>query len=122
MWVPLIENNEHIAPGADYFVKKHIDALLNQSKNIDTVLLACTHYPLMTEKIKKILPLHIQLLSQGEIVAISLADYLYRHPEMEDQCTKNAEYSFFTTDSVVDFDNHASIFFGQTLHSNHVSL
>jgi glutamate racemase len=122
MWVPLIENNEHTGPGAGYFVKKHLDSLLSQAENIDTILLACTHYPLLTDTIKKFLPAHIQLLSQGEIVADSLADYLQRHPEIANQCTRNAEYSFYTTDSVSDFDNHASIFFGQTVKSEHVSL
>ena len=122
MWVPLIENNEHTGPGADYFVRKHIDALLQKASRIDTVLLACTHYPLLTDTIRKFLPSSIHLLSQGEIVAASLADYLIRHPEIEAQCTKNAEYSFFTTDSAEDFDNKAGIFFGTSVKSKHVSL
>lgn len=123
MWVPLIENNEHTGEGADYFVKKHIDSLLNKSdKKIDTVLLACTHYPLLLNTIKKFLPSRIQVLSQGEIVADSLADYLQRHPEIESKCTKNAEYHFYTTDSTEDFDNHASIFFGQPVKSEHASF
>ncbi|MBC7830236.1 MAG: glutamate racemase [Chitinophagaceae bacterium] len=122
MWVPLIENNEHTGPGADYFVKKHIDSLLSKSGDIDTVLLACTHYPLLTNTIRKFLPSDIQLLSQGEIVADSLADYLQRHPEMEKKCTKNAEYAFCTTDSAIDFDNHARIFFGESVRSAHVII
>jgi glutamate racemase len=122
MWVPLIENNEHTGKGAEYFVKKHIDSLFSKSDNIDTVLLACTHYPLLIDTIKRFLPPNIQVLSQGEIVANSLADYLQRHPEIEKQCSKNAEYSFYTTDSVEDFDDHASIFFGQPVKSAHVSL
>lgn len=122
MWVPLVENNEHTGPGADYFVKKHIESLLGKSGSIDTVLLACTHYPLLTDTIKKFLPSHIQLLSQGEVVANSVADYLQRHPEIESQCTKKAEYAFHTTDSVADFDSHASIFFGQPVRSEHVTL
>ena len=122
MWVPLVENNEHTGPGANYFVRKHINSLLGKSPEIDTVLLACTHYPLLTDTIRKFLPLHIELLSQGEIVANSLADYLIRHPEIESQCTMGADYSFFTTDSVQDFDNHASIFFGESVESQHVSI
>ena len=122
MWVPLIENNEHNGAGAGYFVKKHIDSLLDKSDKIDTVLLACTHYPLLINPIKKFLPQGIQVLSQGEIVADSLADYLKRHPEIEKLCTKQSEYRFYTTDSVEDFDNHASIFFGQPVKSAHVSL
>ena len=122
MWVPLIENNEHTGPGADYFVRKNIESLIAKSSKIDTVLLACTHYPLLIATIRKFLPLHIELLSQGEIVANSLADYLMRHPEIESQCTKQGDYSFFTTDSVQDFDNHASVFFGEPVQSQHVSL
>lgn len=122
MWVPLIENNEHNGPGAAYFVKKHIDSLLDKSDEIDTVLLACTHYPLLINSIKEFLPHGIQVLSQGEIVADSLADYLNRHPEIEKLCTKQSEYRFYTTDSVEDFDNHASIFFGQPVKSAHVNL
>lgn len=122
MWVPLIESNEHTGPGAEYFVKKHIDSLLNKSNNIDTVLLACTHYPLLAGTIRKFLPTGVQLISQGEIVAKSLADYLLRHPELESQCSKSGEYLFFTTDSTEDFDNHASIFFGKSIKSRHASL
>lgn len=122
MWVPLIENNEHTGPGADYFVGKYVDTLLRKASNIDTVLLACTHYPLLINSIRRFLPPHINLLSQGEIVATSLADYLKRHPEIERQCTKNTEYRFYTTDSSDDFDNKASIFFGEAVKSIHVSL
>ena len=122
MWVPLIENNEHNGAGADYFVEKHINSLLEKSGRIDSVLLACTHYPLLIESIKKFLPSDIQVLSQGEIVADSLVDYLKRHPEIENLCTKQSEYRFRTTDSVEDFDNHATLFFGQRVKSEHVSL
>lgn len=122
MWVPLIENHEHTGPGADYFVEKHIHALLQVAPAIDTILLACTHYPLLADTIKKYLPQHIKLVSQGEIVADSLADYLKRHPEIDNQCTKNADYGFYTTDLPADFDNHASIFFGEPVRSIHASL
>jgi glutamate racemase len=122
MWVPLIENNEHTGPGADYFVRKHIESLLSKSAKIDTVLLACTHYPLLTDTIRKFLPVNIELLSQGEIVADSLADYLNRHPEIESQCSKQGDYAFFTTDSVEDFDNHASIFFGEPVQSQYALI
>ena len=122
MWVPLVENNEHTGDGAAYFVKKHIHSLLSKSGKIDTVLLACTHYPLLMDTINQFLPAHIKLLSQGEIVARSLAEYLERHPEIEKMCTKNRHYRFFTTDSTEDFDSHASIFFGQPVKSSHASL
>ena len=122
MWVPLIENNEHNGAGAEYFVKKHINSLLEKSDRIDTVLLACTHYPLLIKSIKKFLPSGIQVLSQGEIVADSLVDYLKRHPEIESLCSKRSEYRFCTTDSVEDFDNHATLFFGRKIKSEHVNL
>ena len=122
LWVPLIENNEHDKPGADYFVKGYIHQLLAQSGEIDTVVLGCTHYPLLKEKIAAALPAGSTLISQGEIVAESLADYLQRHPEMERRLSKGRQVRFYTTDSTEDFDNHASIFYGQQLRSNHVIL
>jgi len=120
MWVPLIENNEYDKPGADYFVKKHLDHILQASGQIDTILLACTHYPLLINKIKQFVPANIRVVSQGEIVAQSLAQYLEKHPKMAEKCSKNGEISFFTTDSTVDFDNHAAIFFGQPVASKHL--
>jgi glutamate racemase len=122
MWVPLVENNEYNNEGADYFVEKDINKLLSKSADIDTILLACTHYPLLKEKIRQFLPPGINLLSQGEIVAESLADYLVRHPEMEERCSKNSRLRFFTTDSPDDFDAHAGIFFGKPVISSHVDI
>ena len=122
MWVPLIENNEHDGPGADYFVKKHVQTLLGQSSQIDTILLACTHYPLLSDAIRRHLPANTRLVSQGEIVAASLADYLHRHPEIEAICTKGGQYRFFTTDSAEDFNNHATTFFGTPVQSEQVTL
>jgi glutamate racemase len=123
LWVPLIENNEHDKPGSDYFVKTYTDQLMTQSPQIDTVLLACTHYPLLKEKIAACLPAGSQLISQGEIVAASLADYLQRHPEIEDRISRSgASPRFYTTDSTEDFDNHAGIFYGKFLRSSHVLL
>ncbi|WP_462249582.1 glutamate racemase [Ferruginibacter sp.] len=122
MWVPLIENNEYQSAGADYFVKKDIDKLLSQSPGIDTILLACTHYPLLIEKIKQFAPQGMQVLSQGKIVADSLQEYLSRHPEMEAKCSKNGQISFFTTDSTEDFDSHATNFYGKEIKSTHLSL
>jgi glutamate racemase len=122
LWVPLVENNEHDKPGADYFVKEYMDQLLAQSPDIDAVLLACTHYPLMRDKIARHLPPGSELIVQGEIVAASLADYLHRHPEIESRCSKNGQLRFFTTDSAEDFDSHASIFYGKPLQSAHIVL
>jgi glutamate racemase len=117
MWVPLIENNEHLGPGADYFIKKYINALLAQAANIDTLVLACTHYPLLAGRIEKVLPRPIQLLAQGSIVAESLVDYLLRHPEVESLCSQNGTRQFFTTESASDFEVKASIFFGEPVRN-----
>jgi glutamate racemase len=122
MWVPLIENNEYNTSGADYFVQKDINQLLAQNKDIDTILLACTHYPLLMNKIQQVSPPGITILSQGKIVASSFADYLRRHPQMEAQCSKNSQISFFTTDSSDDFDTHAAIFYGKPVKSTHVAI
>lgn len=122
MWVPLVENNEYANPGADFFIRKNIDQLLAQSGNIDTILLACTHYPLLMEKIRKAVPGGVSILSQGEIVAQSLETYLGNHPEIAEKCSKNGQISFFTTDSPADFDEHAAIFYGKPVKSKHLSL
>ena len=122
MWVPLIENNEYNLPGADYFIEKNIRLLLSQSPGIDTILLACTHYPLLVNKLKLFIPPGTTILSQGEIVANSLIDYLERHPQLEQKCAKNGKLVFYTTDSAEDFDNHGGIFFGQPVISTHLEL
>lgn len=122
IWVPLVENYEYESPGADYFIKKDIDALLSKAPELDTVLLACTHYPLLEEKIKKYLPKNVELISQGKIVAASLESYLSRHPEVEEKCSKNGEIQFYTTDSEKDFDKHSAIFFGKPVVSKHIDL
>jgi glutamate racemase len=120
MWVPLVENNEHQTEGADYFIRKHIDSILSKDKGIDTLLLACTHYPLLKKKIETYLPSNVKLLSQGEIVADSLKDYLNRHPEIETRIMKQGKRIFYTTDSPQDFDNKATIFFGEKVQSRHL--
>lgn len=122
LWVPLVENNEYESDGADFFIKKDIEALLNNSPDIDAILLACTHYPLLLKKIKKYLPAGIKVISQGAIVAKSLEDYLHRHPEIDEKCSKNGHLQFFTTDSPQDFDIHSEIFFGKKVNSIHIDL
>jgi glutamate racemase len=122
LWVPLIENNEHLGAGADYFVKKYADELLQQSSQIDTVLLACTHYPLLMEKLKTCFPSSIQLIAQGEIVADSLVKYLGNHPEIDERCSKKHQLSFYTTDDNLDFDRHAGYFYGDKVKSERLFL
>jgi glutamate racemase len=122
MWVPLIENGEFNNPGADYFVEKYLQELLAQSDQIDTILLACTHYPLLIKKITSHLQPGITLVSQGAIVAKSLLQYLENHPNMANAISKTGDLQFFTTDSTADFDNHASLFFGKEVKSQHIFL
>lgn len=119
IWVPLIENNEYQDEGADFFIKKYLDLLKEKDEKIDTILLACTHYPLLVDKIKKYAS-GITLVSQGEIVAKSLADYLQKHPEVEENCSKNGLRSYYTTDDTVDFDSHAINFIGEVIKSEQV--
>ncbi|HEY4196579.1 MAG TPA: glutamate racemase [Mucilaginibacter sp.] len=123
LWVPLVENGEHDKPGADYFIKKYLDQVMAQSGQIDTILLACTHYPLLQEKIEAHLPAHIKVVPQGDIVAKSLVDYLERHPEMEQKLSRGDTRQFFTTsDDTADFDHHASIFLGASVRSEFIPL
>lgn len=117
MWVPLIENNEHESEGADYFVKKYIDELLEQSPAIDTILLACTHYPLLAPKIEEVISEQVKLVAQGEIVASSLVDYLARHSEIENLLAKDAQQTFYTSGDTQMFNAHASVFLGATLEA-----
>jgi len=117
MWVPLIENNEYLSAGADYFVKKYVNELMDQAPGIDSILLGCTHYPLLADKIAQHIPKGVSIVSQGEIVATSLQDYLHRHPEMEKACSKGGSRRFLTTDDPTAFDEHASIFFGSEIRS-----
>ena len=122
LWVPLIENNEYDTEGADYFIKNGINALMDQSKKIDTILLACTHYPLLLKKIQKFAPAGINIISQGEIIAGSLSHYLLRHPEIEEKCSKTSHIDFYTTDSEEDFNRHSTVFFGRPLKSKHINI
>jgi glutamate racemase len=117
MWVPIIENAEHLSAGADFFVKEYIQDLLQKSNEIDCVLLACTHYPLLIPKITQHLPKHIKVISQGEIVANSLVDYLNRHPELADKLDKNYKRAFYTSGDVSVFDERASMFMGEQIVS-----
>jgi len=122
MWVPLIENNEQDSPGADLFVERHISNLLHRSPGIDTILLGCTHYPLLMDKIRAHTPADVRIIAQGEIVASSLADYLRRHPVQEMLCSRGGQRRFFTTDSAGEFDRQAGAFFGQPVQSTHITL
>lgn len=117
MWVPLVENNEGGGDGADYFVKQNIDRLLARDPLIDTVVLGCTHYPLLREKIARYLPPGIEIVSQGKIVAESLAEYLKRHPEIAAQCGRNSQSEFYTSEKAAVFDRLATLFYGREIRS-----
>lgn len=120
--VPLIENNEFDTLGAQYFIEKYVQDLMHHSDAIDTVLLGCTHYPLILNQIKAVLPPGVNVISQGNIVANSLQNYLSRHETMEGRLSKNGAMKFYTTDSTEDFDRHSAIFFGEEVHSCHLDL
>jgi glutamate racemase len=121
-WVSLIENNQINTPEADYFVKQHLDIIFSKDKNIDTLLLACTHYPLLIEKIKLHTPENISIISQGDIVANSLKEYLNRHPQISSACSKNGTRKFYTTGDITDFNSHASLFFGTQINAEKTDL
>ena len=122
MWVPLVENNEFDSPGADYFVRKHLEHILAADPEIDTLVLGCTHYPLLIEKIKAFLPEGITLFSQGEYVAASLTDYLRRHPEMDIRFTKQGNCRFLTTESAAKFSDAASVFLNHPVEVEQIRL
>ena len=122
MWVPLVETNEHNSDGADFFVKRHIDNLLARDNEIDTIILGCTHYPMLLDKIRKYTPEGITLLTQGAAVAASLKDYLNRHPEMDNLCTKGGETIFCTTEADGKFGDQASLFLQQPIDVKTVTL
>ena len=129
MWVPIVENAEFQSPGADYFVKKYLQEILEKDPQIDTLLLACTHYPLLRPKIEQALaeltadnPHSISLLSQGDRVAESLKDYLIRHPELEKQCSKSGTCNYLTTESESKFAQSAVIFMGEDICVRHIEL
>ena len=122
MWVPLVENNEFNSPGADFFVKKHLDHILSLDPEIDTLVLGCTHYPLLIDKIKQYLPSGITVFAQGEYVAESLKDYLNRHPEMDSRLTHQGKCRFLTTESAGKFSEAASVFLNDPIEVEQISI
>lgn len=110
LWVPLIENNEYDTPGADYFVKKRLDAIMRKDPKIDSIILGCTHYPLLLDKILKHTPRGVRIIPQGEYVAASLKSYLERHPEIDARCTKHGTCHYLTTENKDKFAESAKIF------------
>lgn len=126
MWVPLIENGEGGSDGADYFVRQEIYRLLDKDPAIDTIILACTHYPILLDKIKRYVPEHIKLLTQGEIVANSLVDYLHRHTEMESRLHKSGDKqgrcTYLTSENSIKFSTMASLFLGNPVTATTIEI
>ena len=122
MWVPLIEAGEHNDAGADWFVEKYVSELLKKDPLIDRIILGCTHYPLLLNKIKKVVPPHVRLIAQGDIVADSLADYLRRHTDLESCLSKGSSCHFLTTEHPDKFCRSASVFLAEPVTAQHVEL
>lgn len=122
MWVPLVENNEAQGEGADYFIRKYIDLLLRKDALIDTVILGCTHYPILLPKIRQYIPPHIRIIAQGEYVAASLKDYMNRHPEMDAKCTRGGNCTFYTTEAEEKFIESASTFLQQQISVKRITI
>lgn len=122
MWVPLVENNEANGEGTDFFIRKYINNLLAKDGQIDTIILGCTHYPLLLPKIQQFVPQSMKVVAQGEYVAASLKDYLYRHPEMDRKCTRGGSCSFCTTEAEDKFIESASTFLNQDITVQRISL
>lgn len=122
LWVPLVENGKQNSKEADEEVKKHMDVLMSRSPKIDTIILGCTHYPLLIDTIKKFVPENVKLITQGEIVAKGLKDYLKRHPEMDAKCSRNSSLEFFTTGDAAGFDAKGTVFFGKEIKSKQLRL
>jgi glutamate racemase len=122
MWVPLVENYEFDSPGADYFVKKRINNLLRNDNEIDAIILGCTHYPLLINKILKYVPAGVKIIPQGEYVANSLKDYFVRHPEMEQKCTRGGKCLYMTTESPEKFKESAQVFLHEQVEVSHIDL
>ncbi len=122
MWVPLVENEEYDSPGADYFVRERIDSLLSRDPLIDTVILGCTHYPLLIGKIRQYMPHCVRIVEQGKYVAESLKEYLMRHTEMNERITTQGSVRFLTTEQAEVFQTKATIFMGEPLQAERVQL
>lgn len=122
MWVPLVENGEADSPGTDFFVRKHLESILRHDESIDTILLACTHYPLLKEKIRRLLTPSINIVTQGEIVAKSLENYLERHPTMRQRLSQGGVVEYTTTERPIKFAEKASIFLQEAIEAQQVTI
>jgi glutamate racemase len=122
MWVPLVENGEADKDGADYFIRQHLDAILQRDPAIDTLVLGCTHYPLLIDKIRKQIPAHVKIITQGKYVAAGLKNYLFRHPEINERCSTHHSCCFLTTESEEKFAGMASLFLKGEIQAERITL
>jgi len=122
MWVPIVENNEIGTEGAEFFIQRHIRNILAKDSEMDTLVLGCTHYPLLINTIREYVPAHINILQQGELTADKLHEYLQRHPEIKNRLSKNGQIEFQTTESAANFEEKATLFVGQKVNAVHVHL
>ena len=122
LWVSLVENNEALGDGTDYFIRKYINELLAKDREIDTAILGCTHYPILLPKIQQYLPAGITIVSQGQLVADSLKDYLHRHPEIDIKCTRGGKCTYYTTEAEEKFIESASIFLNEAITVRRIEL
>ena len=122
LWAGIVEAGESESEGAEYFVRKRITQLLDKDPLIDTIILGCTHYPLLMNAIRKTTPQGIRIVEQGEYVAASLENYLHRHPEMDARCSKGGTVNYFTTESPERFKECAAVFLHEDIHVEHIDL
>jgi len=122
LWVPLVENGEYASEGAAFFVKQNLDNLFQKDPEIDTLILGCTHYPLLLPLIRRFVPRGVRIISQGEYVSESLSSYLMRHPKMSERCSRNGKCSYLTTESTEKFEENASVFVKHQVKAMHVKL
>ena len=122
LWVSLVENNEALGDGTDYFIRKYINELLAKDREIDTAILGCTHYPILLPKLQQYMPAGITIVSQGQLVADSLKDYLHRHPEIDIKCTRGGKCTYYTTEAEEKFIESASIFLNEAITVRRIEL
>jgi len=122
MWVPLVENNTFMEDGGQYYIKKYIDELLEKEPRIDTLILACTHYPILKESIIKYLPSRVKVFDQGDLVAKKLTNYFKRHPIVNDHLSKDGKIKILTTEKSEKFDQHLDLFYDSNYTSKTVQI
>lgn len=122
MWVPLIENQQHESEAGKMFIKNDVLELLEKDPLVDVIVLACTHYPIIKDYIESIVPKSIKVISQGNIVAEKLVEYLTNHPELESKLTKGSSIDFLTSENAMLFSENASVFFGKEINAQHIKF